>query len=126
MIACLRKSVAETVETKAQMQQMEVKLKEILESLFGFHMSREKTSQTHGEKGSSSRGGTMRDDGFHHFTRSCFIKTDFPIFSHKTDFPIFLNDDHPTEWVSRASQYFDFQKIEKLLSHHFHFIWRGR
>ncbi|KAA8524177.1 hypothetical protein F0562_010393 [Nyssa sinensis] len=96
----LMRSAAETRETQAQMRGMEGQLKEVLDSLSGFHLSWEKSSQNYGEKGSTSRGGHNREEGFHPHNHSQFTKMDFPKFS----------GDDPTKWLSRASQYFEFQE----------------
>lgn len=82
------------------MRGMEEKLKEVLDSLSGFRMSWENSSQHH-EKVSNSRGGSNREEGSYHANYTRFTKMDFPKFS----------GDDPTEWLNRASQYFDFQEI---------------
>ncbi|KAA8544346.1 hypothetical protein F0562_022386 [Nyssa sinensis] len=56
--------------------------------------------KNYGEKGSTSRGGHNREEGFHQHNHSRFTKMDFPKFS----------GDDLTEWINRAFQYFEFQE----------------
>ncbi|XP_038986462.1 uncharacterized protein LOC120111962 [Phoenix dactylifera] len=88
--------VAESADTRVQIRGLEERMQEVLAALNGL-----RTIHSHAERGSSSRQPSSRNEGSSNTGGSRFIKMDFPRFA----------GDDPTEWLSRAMQYFEYQEL---------------